>query len=85
MLELLLATLPPEPIRATTHPIETPAPQPTRTMYEVSYYIPGSGIEHALRFDEREECDIVRVMVENIRIAQPEVVVRECRPVVVAP
>ena len=56
-----------------------------RTMYEVSYYIPGTGIEHALRFEHSEDCEIVRVMMENIRIAQPEVVVRECRPVVVAP
>ena len=78
MIELLLAVG--AALQADTAQLAT-----ARTMYEVSYHIPGTGIEHALRFEHSEDCEIVRVMIENIRIAQPEVVVRECRPVVVAP
>ena len=57
----------------------------TRTMYEVSYYLPGTGIEHALRFETREDCDIVHREILKLRVEQPEVVVRGCTPVVVAP
>ena len=57
----------------------------TRTMYETSYYIPGTGIEHALRFEHSEDCEIVQTAIETLLVEQPELVVRGCTPVVVAP
>ena len=78
MIELLLAV-------GAALQADTAQLSAARTMYEVSYYLPGTGIEHALRFEDREDCEIVQTAIETLLVEQPELVVRGCTPVVVAP